>query len=110
MLSLVCLCVSVCVSVDTRLMCHTQTGFSFKPERGFRPPFDVLMEVGAFSLSSTAPHTHSTHAYTHTHTYTQRLRSSKVPIACVDIPSGWHVEEGNSAGIGFDAPDLLGTS
>jgi hydroxyethylthiazole kinase-like uncharacterized protein yjeF len=54
-------------------------GFSFKPP--LRPPFD---EVLAATVEA----------------------SASCFVASVDIPSGWHVEEGDIAGIGL-APDML---
>lgn len=50
-------------------------GFSFRGD--VRPPFDTIIDM---------------------------LRSVSVPIASVDIPSGWNVENGNSNGI---KPDVL---
>jgi NAD(P)H-hydrate epimerase len=34
------------------------------------------------------------------------LKSSKLPMVSVDIPSGWDVEQGNTAGVGLE-PDVL---
>ncbi|ELR25300.1 apolipoprotein AI binding protein [Acanthamoeba castellanii str. Neff] len=36
-----------------------------------------------------------------------RLRETEVPIASIDIPSGWDVEKGDSAGVGVKEPQLL---
>jgi len=52
-------------------------GFSFKPP--IRAPFDVALPL---------------------------LADSGLPIVSVDIPSGWDVEKGNTAGVGL-IPDLL---
>jgi NAD(P)H-hydrate epimerase len=54
-------------------------GFSFKPESGVRPPFDTIL---------------------------QRLRETSVPIASIDIPSGWDIEKGDT-GLGVKEPQLL---
>jgi len=37
----------------------------------------------------------------------QSLKDTKVPIASIDIPSGWDVEKGNVDGKGIE-PELLG--
>ena len=39
----------------------------------------------------------------------QSLRKCTVPIASVDIPTGWDVEKGDSEGVGLNA-DTLSTS
>eukprot|EP00301_Raphidiophrys_heterophryoidea_P016715 c26346_g1_i1.p1 GENE.c26346_g1_i1~~c26346_g1_i1.p1 ORF type:complete len:248 (+),score=72.96 c26346_g1_i1:168-911(+) len=46
-------------------------GFSFAGD--VRPPFDAVMQI---------------------------LRNTRVPIVSIDIPSGWHVEQGNVSGLG----------
>jgi NAD(P)H-hydrate epimerase len=53
-------------------------GFSFKGD--LRAPFDALLPL---------------------------LNSSGVPIAAIDIPSGWDVEAGNVSGRGLDAALLV---
>eukprot|EP01083_Nonionella_stella_P291014 990291_1 len=53
-------------------------GFSFSGDP--RPPYDKILEV---------------------------LKSTQTPIMSVDIPSGWHVEEGNVSGKGFDPAALV---
>jgi len=55
-------------------------GFSFKPESGVRPPFDEVLK---------------------------RLRETTLPIASIDIPSGWDVEKGDCSGVGIKEPELL---
>ncbi|CAK9036962.1 Pyridoxine/pyridoxamine 5'-phosphate oxidase 1 [Durusdinium trenchii] len=55
-------------------------GFSFDASRGFRAPFDTVM---------------------------QSLSSTEVPVASVDIPSGWHVEEGDKHGTGLSPAMLI---
>jgi NAD(P)H-hydrate epimerase len=37
------------------------------------------------------------------------LKRTTVPIASVDIPSGWDVEKGNVNDLGINPPALLGT-
>ena len=53
-------------------------GFGFSGE--IRAPFDVICE---------------------------RLNESKTPIVSIDIPSGWHVEEGDISGQGLQASLLI---
>lgn len=65
---------------DYNLIVDAIFGFSFKPESGVRPPFDAVLK---------------------------RLRETEVPIASIDIPSGWDVEKGDSAGVGVKEPQLL---
>lgn len=52
-------------------------GFSF--EGVIRPPFDTIIKT---------------------------LNESQPPIVSIDIPSGWHVENGNESGLGLD-PQVL---
>lgn len=52
-------------------------GFSFKPP--VRVPFDEILPI---------------------------LNETRIPIVSVDIPSGWHVEQGNVFGIGL-RPNVL---
>lgn len=54
-------------------------GFSFSPSGGVRAPFDTIMD---------------------------RLKTTDLPIASVDIPSGWDVEEGDVNGDGI-RPSML---
>jgi NAD(P)H-hydrate epimerase len=62
---------------DYQLIIDALFGFSFKPP--VRPSFaDIL----------------------------GRLSETQTPVACIDIPSGWHVEEGDVNGIGLK-PELL---
>ena len=35
------------------------------------------------------------------------LNESQVPIACIDIPSGWDVEQGDIQRCGIQRPDML---
>ncbi|GBG34190.1 NADPH-hydrate epimerase [Hondaea fermentalgiana] len=49
-------------------------GFSFSPSGGIRAPFDVVMD---------------------------RMKTTELPIASIDIPSGWDVEKGDEAGDGL---------
>lgn len=53
-------------------------GFSFSGS--IRPPFDTVIET---------------------------LRACRTPIISIDIPSGWHVENGNDQGIGLDPKMLI---
>ncbi|GLD97525.1 hypothetical protein PINS_up006215 [Pythium insidiosum] len=52
-------------------------GFSF--EGAIRPPFDSIIST---------------------------VKKSKCPIVSIDIPSGWHVEQGNASGLGLE-PQML---
>ena len=62
---------------DYQLIIDALFGFSFKPP--VRPSFaDIL----------------------------GRLSETKTPVASIDIPSGWHVEEGDVNGVGLK-PELL---
>ncbi|ELR25301.1 proteinbinding protein, partial [Acanthamoeba castellanii str. Neff] len=65
---------------DYDLIVDAIFGYSFKPHSGVRPPFDAVLK---------------------------RLRETEVPIASLDIPSGWDVEKGDSAGVGVKEPHLL---
>mmetsp|Transcript_3956 Transcript_3956/g.5316 ORF Transcript_3956/g.5316 Transcript_3956/m.5316 type:complete len:503 (+) Transcript_3956:7-1515(+) len=37
----------------------------------------------------------------------EKINQSKSIVVCVDVPSGWHVEEGNISGKGIRNPDML---
>ncbi|KAJ3115881.1 NAD(P)H-hydrate epimerase [Phlyctochytrium bullatum] len=83
-LGLVTQCRSLGIPVDTELTdfdCHVVLdgifGFSFSGD--IRPPFDSII---------------------------QRIKASGLPVAAIDIPSGWDVEEGNKTGAGLE-PDTL---
>jgi len=108
-------------------------GFSFKPESGVRPPFDAVLKVWC-----TPPSIDSVGRVLNWRcgAVPQRLRETEVPIASIDIPSGWDVEKGpltmapptqkegkgvaqslslsffspagDSAGVGIKEPQLLG--
>mmetsp|Transcript_14484 Transcript_14484/g.26892 ORF Transcript_14484/g.26892 Transcript_14484/m.26892 type:complete len:245 (+) Transcript_14484:288-1022(+) len=54
-------------------------GFSFDPSGGIRAPFDTILA---------------------------KMQQTEVPVASVDIPSGWHVEEGDTLRSGF-MPHML---
>ena len=56
-------------------------GFSFNPAGGLRAPFDTIIPE-------------------------LKRWGRKVPIASIDVPSGWDVDRGNT-GIGIDEPALL---
>lgn len=64
-----------CINEQYNFLVDAIFGFSFRGD--VRPPFDSVIDV---------------------------LKSVSVPIASVDIPSGWNVENGNSEGI---KPDVL---
>jgi len=54
-------------------------GFSFSPSSGIREPYKALIE---------------------------RMVSSGIPVASIDVPSGWDVQQGDMAGTGLK-PDML---
>jgi len=54
-------------------------GFSFSPSSGIREPYKALIE---------------------------RMVSSGIPVASIDVPSGWDVQQGDTAGTGLK-PDML---
>ena len=64
-------------------------GFSFKGTP--RPPFDRLISSMAHSLSS----------------FVSEKKKSTFAVACVDIPSGWDVEQGDVSGLYPTHPDML---
>mmetsp|Transcript_19041 Transcript_19041/g.60912 ORF Transcript_19041/g.60912 Transcript_19041/m.60912 type:complete len:253 (-) Transcript_19041:223-981(-) len=66
-------------SKDYDVVVDAVFGFSFDPTRGFREPFDKVMNC---------------------------LVDTDVPVAAVDIPSGWHVEKGDITGTGY-MPEML---
>jgi len=55
-------------------------GFSFNASDGVRPPYDSMLK---------------------------RLRTTAVPIAAIDVPSGWDVEKGDTLALGVAMPDTL---
>ena len=55
-------------------------GFSFNAADGVRKPYDSILA---------------------------QLRNTTLPIAAIDIPSGWHVEKGDVHQLGVAMPDLL---
>uniref|UniRef100_A0A2P2L5J6 NAD(P)H-hydrate epimerase n=1 Tax=Rhizophora mucronata TaxID=61149 RepID=A0A2P2L5J6_RHIMU len=73
------------LSVDFDILVDAMFGFSFHGAP--RPPFDVLIQK-----------------LVQLHNYDQTCQ--KPHIVSVDIPSGWHVEEGDVSGQGIK-PDLL---
>ncbi|KAJ3038510.1 hypothetical protein HK097_003151 [Rhizophlyctis rosea] len=62
----------------TDLILDAIFGFSFSGE--IRPPFDSVIKT---------------------------LKQSKIPIASIDIPSGWDVEKGNASDLGLNAETLI---
>jgi NAD(P)H-hydrate epimerase len=57
-------------------------GFSFKPQGGIREPFNSILKL-------------------------LRENDSKIPIASIDIPSGWDVEQGDTENFGIRPQTLI---
>jgi len=66
------------ISSNYQLVVDSIFGFSFSGD--VRSPFDTIIKA---------------------------LNESKVPIASIDVPSGWDIEKGNAGGKGIENPTLL---
>lgn len=68
------------VPEDAQFLVDSIFGFSFDGSRGVRPPFDTIF---------------------------RQLNEAEAPLLAVDVPSGWHVDDGNIYKDAVRTPDAL---